>query len=64
MLTCSVWDVKPEDGSPAKWVELKTSADIRNDRDMITLERKLMKFWYAHSSIHELLRRLSDLVHK
>lgn len=27
------------------WVELKTSADIGNDRDMITFERKLMKFW-------------------
>jgi RAT1-interacting protein len=40
-----VWDVKPQDGSPVNWVELKTSADIRNDRDMVTFERKLMKFW-------------------
>ena len=40
-----MWDVKPTDGSPINWVELKTSADIRNDRDMITFERKLMKFW-------------------
>lgn len=40
-----VWDSKPVDGRPVNWVELKTSADIRNDRDLITLERKLMKFW-------------------
>jgi RAT1-interacting protein len=40
-----VWDVKPQDSSPVNWVELKTSADIRNDRDMVTFERKLMKFW-------------------
>jgi RAT1-interacting protein len=40
-----VWDVKPLDGSPVNWVELKTSAEIRNDRDMVTFERKLMKFW-------------------
>lgn len=41
----AVWDVKPTDDSPINWVELKTSADIRNDRDMVTFERKLMKFW-------------------
>ncbi|CZR59130.1 related to RAI1-nuclear protein that binds to and stabilizes the exoribonuclease Rat1p, require [Phialocephala subalpina] len=41
----AIWDSKPVDGKPINWVELKTSADIRNDRDMITLERKLMKFW-------------------
>ncbi|KAF4628497.1 hypothetical protein G7Y89_g9656 [Cudoniella acicularis] len=41
----AVWDSKPTDGSPINWVELKTSADIRNDRDMVTFERKLMKFW-------------------
>ena len=40
-----MWDSKPQDGSPTNWVELKTSADIRNDRDMVTYERKLMKFW-------------------
>ena len=40
-----MWDAKPADGSPVNWVELKTSADIRNERDMITFERKLMKFW-------------------
>lgn len=27
------------------WVELKTSAEIRNDRDMLKYERKLLKFW-------------------
>lgn len=41
----AVWDRKPCDDGPINWVELKTSADIRNDRDMITFERKLMKFW-------------------
>jgi RAT1-interacting protein len=45
MLMSLVWDAKPQDGSPVNWVELKTSADIRNDRDMVTFERKLMKFW-------------------
>ncbi|KUJ19978.1 RAI1-like protein [Mollisia scopiformis] len=41
----AIWDSKPTDGSPIHWVELKTTADIRNDRDMVNLERKLMKFW-------------------
>lgn len=41
----AVWDFKPADGSPINWVELKTTAEIRNDRDLVTLERKLMKFW-------------------
>ena len=27
------------------WVELKTSAEIRNDRDMLKYERKLLKIW-------------------
>ena len=40
-----MWDYKPEDGGPTNWVELKTSADIRSDRDMVAFERKLMKFW-------------------
>ena len=41
-----VWDVKPEDKSlPINWVELKTSAEIRNERDQIKFERKLLKFW-------------------
>ena len=34
-----------EKGAPINWVELKTSAEIRSDRDMDNFERKLMKFW-------------------
>ncbi|EPE34132.1 Protein RAI1 [Glarea lozoyensis ATCC 20868] len=41
----AVWDSKPVDGGPINWVELKTSMDIRGERDMVTFERKLMKFW-------------------
>ncbi|PQE13825.1 RAI1 protein [Rutstroemia sp. NJR-2017a BBW] len=41
----AVWDVKPTEDIPIKWVELKTSQDIQSDRDMVTFERKLMKFW-------------------
>ncbi|KAG9232728.1 RAI1 like PD-XK nuclease-domain-containing protein [Amylocarpus encephaloides] len=41
----AVWDCKPTGNGPINWVELKTSADIRGDRDMATFERKLMKFW-------------------
>lgn len=41
-----VWDCKPErKEDPIHWVELKTSAEIRNDRDMLKYERKLLKFW-------------------
>lgn len=41
-----VIDYKPEDNSlPVNWVELKTSAEIRNDRDQMKFERKLLKFW-------------------
>jgi RAT1-interacting protein len=41
-----VWDVKPEDKNLSiNWVELKTSAEINNERDQIKFERKLMKFW-------------------
>ncbi|TVY48011.1 Decapping nuclease [Lachnellula occidentalis] len=40
----AVWDRKVE-GGVNDWVELKTSAEIRGDRDMINFERKLMKFW-------------------
>lgn len=41
-----VWDCKPDrKEDPINWVELKTSAEIRNDRDMIKYERKLLKFW-------------------
>ncbi|PVH81686.1 Dhp1-interacting protein Din1 [Cadophora sp. DSE1049] len=41
----ALWDSKPADGGPIKWVELKTSAEIRHDGDLMNLERKLMKFW-------------------
>jgi len=42
----AIWDSKPaETGAPIQWVELKTSAEIRSDRDLDGFERKLMKFW-------------------
>ncbi|KAI9040899.1 DXO/RAI1 family decapping nuclease [Aspergillus affinis] len=42
----AVWDSKPDrKEDPINWVELKTSAEIRNDRDMVKYERKLLKFW-------------------
>ncbi|KAK1770589.1 Dhp1-interacting protein Din1 [Phialemonium atrogriseum] len=42
----ALWDTKPEEkGAPINWIELKTSAEIRSDRDMDNFERKLMKFW-------------------
>ncbi|EHA24413.1 hypothetical protein ASPNIDRAFT_209964 [Aspergillus niger ATCC 1015] len=42
----AIWDCKPErKEDPIHWVELKTSAEIRNDRDMVKYERKLLKFW-------------------
>lgn len=41
-----VWDSKPDrKEDPINWVELKTSAEIKNDRDMVKYERKLLKFW-------------------
>ncbi|RWA11180.1 hypothetical protein EKO27_g3937 [Xylaria grammica] len=41
-----VWDSKPtQKGAPINWIELKTSAEIRDDRGMNNFERKLMKFW-------------------
>jgi hypothetical protein len=41
-----VWDCKPDrKEDPINWVELKTSAEIKNDRDMMKYERKLLKFW-------------------
>lgn len=46
VLTLAVWDCKPErKEDPIHWVELKTSAEIRNERDMFKYERKLLKFW-------------------
>ncbi|KAI4148682.1 MAG: hypothetical protein LQ340_004990 [Diploschistes diacapsis] len=42
----AVWGQKPEDkDKPIDWVELKTSACIENDKDMLKYERKLQKFW-------------------
>ena len=42
----TVWDCKPDiKDEPINWVELKTSAVIENDRDMLKYERKLLKFW-------------------
>ncbi|KAI1867869.1 uncharacterized protein JN550_006676 [Neoarthrinium moseri] len=42
----AVWDAKPmQKGAPTNWIELKTSASIRDDRGMANFERKLMKFW-------------------
>ncbi|SPJ74840.1 Protein RAI1 [Fusarium torulosum] len=42
----AIWDSKPEQkGSPINWVELKTSAEIRNAGDMENFNRKLMKYW-------------------
>ena len=34
----AVWDCKPSDNSPINWVELKTSAAIESDRDMLGIE--------------------------
>ncbi|KAK7751282.1 decapping endonuclease targeting mRNA [Diatrype stigma] len=46
LMTYWVWDSKPaEKGQPVNWVELKTSAEIRDERAMNNFERKLMKFW-------------------
>ncbi|KAI0866023.1 RAI1 like PD-XK nuclease-domain-containing protein [Xylaria cubensis] len=42
----AIWDSKPpQKGLPINWVELKTSAEIRDQRGMKNFERKLMKFW-------------------
>ncbi|KAI1423002.1 RAI1 like PD-XK nuclease-domain-containing protein [Xylaria sp. FL1777] len=42
----AIWDSKPtEKGAPINWIELKTSAEIHDDRGMNNFERKLMKFW-------------------
>ena len=41
-----VWDCKPENkDEPINWVELKTSAEIEYDKDVLKYERKLLKFW-------------------
>ena len=42
----AVWDCKPDNKDDnINWVELKTSAEIKNERDMLKYERKLLKFW-------------------
>ncbi|KAL9108952.1 MAG: hypothetical protein Q9227_006348 [Pyrenula ochraceoflavens] len=42
----AVWDKRPTDKTlPIHWVELKTAAEIQNDRDVLKFERKLMKYW-------------------
>ncbi|MCJ1260259.1 decapping endonuclease targeting mRNA [Lobaria immixta] len=42
----AIWDCKPDSkDAPINWVELKTSADIASDLDMVKFERKLLKFW-------------------
>ena len=58
---------------PINWVELKTSAEISNDKDMLKYERKLLKFWVqsfllgvpkiivGFRSQHGVLQRLEEL---
>ncbi|KAI4207351.1 MAG: hypothetical protein LQ346_000600 [Caloplaca aetnensis] len=43
----ALWDSKPSPPSsnPINWVELKTAATPRADRDILKYERKLLKFW-------------------
>ena len=42
----AVMDYKPEDKNvPVNWVELKTTAEVRDGKDQVKLERKLLKFW-------------------
>lgn len=72
--SCVVWDVKPEGkDETVNWVELKTSAEIESDRDMLKYERKLLKFWIqsfllgvpkiivGFRSKHGILQRLQEL---
>ncbi|KAK0754566.1 RAI1 like PD-XK nuclease-domain-containing protein [Schizothecium vesticola] len=42
-----LWDgtKPPTPGAPIGWVELKTSIDVRSDRDALNFERKLLKYW-------------------
>ncbi|RMZ86147.1 hypothetical protein DV737_g262, partial [Chaetothyriales sp. CBS 132003] len=42
----AVMAFKPTDKTtPTDWVELKTSAEVTNDRERTKFERKLLKFW-------------------
>ncbi|KAF4988165.1 hypothetical protein F66182_16709, partial [Fusarium sp. NRRL 66182] len=41
-----VWDCKPvRKEDPINWVELKTTAELSNDKEKLKYERKLLKFW-------------------
>lgn len=65
---------KPEDSKePINWIELKTTAEINNDRDIVKFERKLLKFWaqsfllgvpkivVGYRSSQGMLERLEDI---
>lgn len=42
----AVFDTKPlELGAPVNWVELKTTAELVNEKEVNKYERKLLKFW-------------------
>lgn len=42
----AVFDTKPiGPGAPTNWVELKTSAELVNEKEVTKYERKLLKFW-------------------
>ncbi|KAK5941768.1 decapping endonuclease targeting mRNA [Knufia obscura] len=42
----AVFDTKPpEPGAPINWVELKTTAELVNEKEVNKYERKLLKFW-------------------
>jgi len=34
-----------EKNVPINWIELKTTAEVRNEKDQVKFERKLLKFW-------------------
>lgn len=45
-LLVEVWDCKPvRKEDPINWVELKTTAELSNDKEKLKYERKLLKFW-------------------
>ncbi|KAL1959981.1 hypothetical protein VTO42DRAFT_649 [Malbranchea cinnamomea] len=70
----AVWDAKPDrKGDPINWVELKTAAEVYNEKGLMKYERKLLKFW-AQSFLlgvpkiivgfrneHGILQRLEEL---
>ena len=42
----AVFDTKPQEpGAPVNWVELKTTAELVNEKEVNKYERKLLKFW-------------------